>query len=68
VLKRASCTQAVVLDRGAAAGGRLDRAGTASPPRSRYEQSVLYAMGKALVPRGFRFEAAAPYEPPTKKK
>jgi hypothetical protein len=67
-LKRASCTQAVVLDRGAAAGGRIDRAGTSSPPRSRYEQTVLYAMGKALVPRGFRFEAARPYEPPSKKK
>lgn len=68
VLKRAGCTRAVLLDRGTGAHGSLFRAGTATPPRSRYEETTLYAMGKPLLPRGFRFEATHPVEPPPKKK
>jgi hypothetical protein len=68
VLKRAGCTRAVLLDRGAGAHGSLFRAGTTSPPRSRYEETTLYGMGKALLPRGFRFESAHPVEPPPPKK
>jgi hypothetical protein len=68
ILKRVSCTQAVLLDRGAGSGGQIFRAGTPAPPRSRYDDTTLYAMGKALVPRGFRFEASRPVEPPAKKK
>lgn len=67
-LKRAGCTRAVLLDRGAGAEGALFRAGTATPPRSRYEETTLYAMGKPLLPRGFRFESTHPVEPPPKKK
>ena len=67
VLKHAGCTQAVLLDRGAGAHGSLFRAGTATPPRSRYDESTLYAMGKPLLPRGFRFESTHPVEPPKKK-
>jgi hypothetical protein len=44
------------------------RAGTDTPPRSHYEDSTLYAMGKPLLPRGFKFEAEKPVEPPTPKK
>jgi hypothetical protein len=59
-LSRAGCTRALSLDRGTLATALFDRSGTASPPRMRYEQSVLYAIAAPLHPRGFRFEAAAP--------
>ena len=68
VLKHAGCTQAVLLDRGAGSHGALFRAGTTTPPRSRYDESTLYAMSKPLLPRGFRFESMHPVEPPPKKK
>ncbi|MDB4940778.1 MAG: hypothetical protein JWP97_312 [Labilithrix sp.] len=68
VLKRAGCTQAVLLDRGNGSGGALFRAGTATPPRSRYDDSTIYALGRPLLPRGFRFESTHPVEPPPKKK
>jgi hypothetical protein len=68
VLKHAGCTQAVLLDRGAGAHGSLFRAGTTTPPRSRYDESTVYAMGKPLLPRGFRFESTHPIEPPPAKK
>ncbi len=58
-LARAGCKRAVLLDRGAHATGLFDRSGTSSPPRSRYDESVLYAIGVPLRPRGFRFEPAA---------
>ena len=68
VLARAGCTRAVLLDRGAGVHGSVFRAGTATPPRSRYEETTLYAMGKPLLPRGFRFESSHPVEPPAPKK
>jgi len=66
-LKRAGCTKAVLLERGAGTSGVMFRAGTATPPRSRYEETVLYGMGKPLLPRGFRFEAVQPVEQAKKK-
>jgi hypothetical protein len=68
VLKRAGCARAVLVDRGAGNHGALFRAGTPTPPRSRYEDSTLYAIGKPLLPRGFRFEPSSPVEPPAPKK
>lgn len=59
VLSAAGCARAVVLDRGLRTTGFLDRAGTDRPPRGRYEQSVLYAIGAPLRPRGFRFDPSA---------
>jgi hypothetical protein len=59
-LAKAGCTRAVVLDRGAHATAFLDRAGTANPPRARYDESVLYAVGAPLHPKGFRFDASTP--------
>jgi len=56
-LRRAGCHRAVLLDRGARDAPVLDRAGTSSPPRARYETTVLYGMGRPFKPRGFRFEA-----------
>ncbi len=55
-LKRAGCIRAVLLDRGARATPFVDRAGGASPPRARYDVSVLYAVAKPMKPRSFRFE------------
>jgi hypothetical protein len=60
-LARAGCTRALALDRGLHATALLDRAGTGSPPRARYEESVLFAVGTPLRPHGFRFDASAPY-------
>lgn len=68
VLKNAGCTEAVALSRGGGASGALFRAGTATPPRSRYEDSTVFAIAKPLLPRGFRFEATHPVEPPAPKK
>jgi hypothetical protein len=56
VLRRAGCTRAVALDRGAHTPAFLDRAGTATPPRGRYEDTVLYALARPMAPRAFRFE------------
>jgi hypothetical protein len=56
-LAHVGCTRAAALDRG---GGRahagLFRAGTSAPPRARYEETTLYAMGVPMKPRAFRFE------------
>lgn len=68
MLKKVGCTRAVLLDRGTGLHGIIARAGTTTPPRSRYEETVLYAMGKPLLPRGFRFETMHPVEPPAPKK
>jgi len=57
-LARAGCNRALALDRGTHATGFLDRAGTSSPPRGRYDETVLYAIASALPPRAFRFEPA----------
>ncbi len=58
-LARAGCTRALALDRGTKASAFLDRAGTDSPPRGRYDESVLYTVATPLVPRAFRFDPAA---------
>ncbi|MBX3225674.1 MAG: hypothetical protein KIT84_31150 [Labilithrix sp.] len=67
-LASAGCTRAVALDRGAGDRGSIFRAGTPTPPRSHYDDTTLYAMGKPLLPRGFRFEPTNPVEPPAPKK
>jgi hypothetical protein len=67
-LKKAGVTRAVLLDRGAGNHGAMFRAGTSTPPRSHYEDTTLYAMGKPLMPKGFRFEPSSPVEPPAPPK
>jgi hypothetical protein len=62
-LARAGCVRAVALDRGTRAGALVDRSGTPRPPLARYDESVLYATGAPLRPRGFRFEPTTPYVP-----
>jgi hypothetical protein len=56
MLRRAGCGRAVALDRGAHTPPFLDRAGTDTPPRGRYEDTVLYALARPMAPRAFRFE------------
>ncbi|MFO0737035.1 MAG: hypothetical protein U0270_14200 [Labilithrix sp.] len=67
-LKLAGVTRAVSLNRGAGEHGKMFRAGTDTPPRSHYEDSTLYAMGKPLLPRGFKFEPSSPVEAEKPKK
>lgn len=67
-LRKAGCTRAVVLDRGAGGHGVTFRTGTQNPPRARYDESTVYAMSKPLLPRGFKFESLHPVEPPAPKK
>jgi hypothetical protein len=63
-LRRAGCTRAVALDRGAHSAPFLHRTGTDTPPRGHYDDSVLYALVEPLAARGFRFEAdTAPSTP-----
>jgi hypothetical protein len=58
-LARAGCTRALSLDRGVHLATFFDRAGTASPPRARYDETVLYAISATLRARGFRFDPSA---------
>jgi hypothetical protein len=66
-LVRAGCTRGLSLDRGAGAAAFLDRAGGSSPPRARYDETVLYAVATPLRPRGFRFDAATAFVPSPKR-
>ena len=56
-LAEAGCTRVVSLDRGLHADAFVDRPATDHPPRARYDESVLYAIGAPLKPRAFRFDA-----------
>jgi hypothetical protein len=57
----------VALDRGAHATAFLDRAGTASAPRGRYDETVLYAVAAPLQPHGFHFDPATLVAQTTKR-
>lgn len=68
-LIHAGCDRAVALDRGSHTTATLDRAGTPRPPLAHYDESVLYALGAPLRPRGFRFDPTNPVAAaPTNKK
>jgi hypothetical protein len=55
-LRRAGCVRAVALDRGSHSPSFVHRAGSETPPRGSYDDSVLYVLVAPLVPRAFRFE------------
>lgn len=61
-LGRAGCTRVLSLDRGVQATGFLDRSGTSSPPRGKYSETALYAIGTPMSPRAFRFDAVVAVE------
>ncbi len=55
-LLRVGCLRIVELDRGSHHPAFLNRAGTAAPPMASYETSVLYALGRPMQPRAFRWK------------
>jgi hypothetical protein len=55
-LLRVGCTRVVELDRGSHHPAFLHRAGSATPPVASYETSVLYALGRPMQPRAFRWK------------
>jgi hypothetical protein len=57
-LVRVGCSRVVELDRGSRHPAFVHRSGTATPPLGTYETSVLYALGRPLLPRGFRWKPA----------
>jgi hypothetical protein len=67
-LKKAGCVRAVLLDRGAGDRGSFFRSGTTVQPRASYDVATLSAMGRPLLPRGFRFEPTNPVPAPVSKK
>jgi hypothetical protein len=55
-LMRAGCQDVVELDRGSHHPAFVQRAGGATPPMASYETSVLYALGRPMLPRAFRWK------------
>jgi hypothetical protein len=55
-LMKIGCTRIVELDRGSHHPAFLNRAGTTTPPVASYETSVLYALGRPMQPRAFRWK------------
>ena len=55
-LERAGCRDAVELDRGSHHPAFVHRAGAATPPMASYETSVVYALGRPMLPRAFRWK------------
>jgi hypothetical protein len=56
-LERAGCRDVVELDRGSHHPAFVHRAGGSAPPMANYETSVLYALGRPMLPRAFRWKA-----------
>jgi hypothetical protein len=66
-LKQAGCKRAVVLARSPGEPMLFSRSGTQNPPRSFYDETVLYGLAVPMKPRGFRFNAENPIPYPVKK-
>jgi len=66
-LKHAGCKRAVVLARSGGEAMLFSRSGTANPPRSFYDETVIYGLAVPMKPRGFRFNAENPIPYPVKK-
>jgi hypothetical protein len=66
-LLRIGCKRVVDLDRGSQHPAFVHRAGSPTPPLASYETSVLYALGRPMVPHAFRWkpEGAVPSTKPT---
>ena len=54
VLLESGCPRVVALDRGSRHPAFVHRSETATPPLSRYETSVLYAVGRPMTPHAYR--------------
>ena len=55
-LVRTGCKTVLALDRGSHHPAFVDRSGTSTPPKSHYEASVLYVLGKSMLPRAQRWK------------
>jgi hypothetical protein len=55
-LARVGCSRAVALDRGSHRSTFLHRAGGGMPPLARYDESVLYAISRPMIPRAYRWK------------
>jgi hypothetical protein len=66
-LLKIGCTRVVDLDRGSQHPSFVHRAGTPTPPLASYETSVLYALGRPMLPHAFRWkpEGSVPSKKPT---
>lgn len=56
-LLRAGCQRVVELDRGSHHPSFVHRTGGAEAPLASYDTTVLYALGRPMVPRAFRWNA-----------
>ena len=56
-LLRLGCKRVVALDRGSRHPAFVHRAGSATPPIGGYETTVLYALGRRMLPHAFRWKA-----------
>lgn len=56
-LMKVGCTRVVELDRGSQHPAFVHRAGGPTPPLAGYETSVLYAIGRQMLPHAFRWKA-----------
>lgn len=56
-LLRVGCKDVVELDRGSRHPAFVHRAGGTTPPMASYETSTLYALGRPMLPRAFRWKA-----------
>jgi hypothetical protein len=55
-LVKAGCPRVVELDRGSLHPSFVHRTGSATPPITGYETSVLYALGRPMSPHAFRWK------------
>ena len=56
-LVQAGCVRVVLLDRGALATTTLRGSGTPTPPVADGQETNLFALGRPMRPRGFKFTA-----------
>ncbi|MBE7484846.1 MAG: hypothetical protein HS104_33380 [Polyangiaceae bacterium] len=56
-LLKIGCTRVVEIDRGSQHPAFVHRAGSETPPLASYETSVLYAVGRPMLPHAFRWKA-----------
>jgi hypothetical protein len=66
-LLRVGCKRVVELDRGSSHPAFVHRTGTPTPPMASYETSVLYALGRPMLPHAQRWkpEGSRPSTKPT---
>jgi hypothetical protein len=66
-LTRVGCRDVLELDRGSQHPAFVHRSGTSTPPLETYDTSVLYAVGRPMLPHAFRWkpDGSVPSTKPT---